>query len=753
MKDKRVYYTIILGLCYLLFFALGIKLFREPDLWWQLRTGEWILQNMEVPHTDDFSYTAAGVPWINIKWGFEVLAALFAKMVGVENLYLLQAIVNVVILFFMLKISKLFNSFDSWIAVAFTTSLAVIMVGLSAEYRMIGRPEMFSHLFTLVYIFLLEQWRRNTASQIIFLLIPLQCLWANTHEAFAIGIVIIVIYTAGMMLQKKMFSPSITNNNILKLATVLLLSIVSITINPNGVKLLASPFEIFSQVQQNKYTTELSGLSEQAVIAREVYLVAFAVLFLVGSIALQLIRKPNKTKQNPVVQFGIPYLLLLGAFMYLGYSAYRNLVFLSFILFPVWIYFFTLVYTAILKYGQKWQKPLYYVSAGAAVIFYIAVVSNRYYTFTGSRDNFGLGIPCNMHPQGVAAYIEKKQLQDKKCFSDYLTSSYLMWHLQPKFKTYIDLRDLDVYTTAFFNDYLHIINDYRYFLKADSINHFDYVVLQRTTSEMLHAFLYNDSIYACTYVDQVAAVYEKTDDFSRNDIFSYCNTVKQNSLSQIINHILNPFYSGINFSGTEANLLAAQYYTTTGRLDLAVQRIQQAFINPGLELDKVHNANGNLYMKRAIFETQLEKKNEYYTAAAVEYDAALLSNDKNTEARLGLGSAKFYLLNYADALQVFEEIIARDGKEPTALDNAIECCRALAKVFPHQKEEMVKRELKYCKMAYDINRQHPVAIMNLGLAYYKAGNKKESQRMLLQVEHNPLLSEAQRNIIREVLGK
>jgi len=70
--------------CYLIAFALSIKNFREPDLWWQIRTGEWILQNHSVPRVDVFSYTMQGAEWINIKWGFEVLAAIVSKLTGPE---------------------------------------------------------------------------------------------------------------------------------------------------------------------------------------------------------------------------------------------------------------------------------------------------------------------------------------------------------------------------------------------------------------------------------------------------------------------------------------------------------------------------------------------------------------------------------------------------------------------------------------------------------------------------------------------
>jgi hypothetical protein len=35
----------------------------DPDLWWHLRTGQWIVETGHVPHTDPFSFTRQGRPW------------------------------------------------------------------------------------------------------------------------------------------------------------------------------------------------------------------------------------------------------------------------------------------------------------------------------------------------------------------------------------------------------------------------------------------------------------------------------------------------------------------------------------------------------------------------------------------------------------------------------------------------------------------------------------------------------------------
>ncbi|MDD2421230.1 MAG: hypothetical protein PHU78_03670, partial [Heliobacteriaceae bacterium] len=47
----------------------------NPDIFWHLKAGEWILMNGYVPRVDPFSFTMAGQPWVAHEWLFEALLA------------------------------------------------------------------------------------------------------------------------------------------------------------------------------------------------------------------------------------------------------------------------------------------------------------------------------------------------------------------------------------------------------------------------------------------------------------------------------------------------------------------------------------------------------------------------------------------------------------------------------------------------------------------------------------------------------
>src|ERR1700685_1103751 len=90
-----------LAILFLGLFAWGAPNVIDPDVWWHLRTGEYITEYKTIPHTDPFSYTVAGKPWVAHEWltelgmyelqhhaGFGALIILFAAFIATAFLLL-----------------------------------------------------------------------------------------------------------------------------------------------------------------------------------------------------------------------------------------------------------------------------------------------------------------------------------------------------------------------------------------------------------------------------------------------------------------------------------------------------------------------------------------------------------------------------------------------------------------------------------------------------------------------------------------
>src|SRR5205823_4436620 len=55
---------------------------RDPDPYWQVATGRWILAHHAVPHQDVFSYTMNGAPWVAHEWLAELADAVLYDHFG-----------------------------------------------------------------------------------------------------------------------------------------------------------------------------------------------------------------------------------------------------------------------------------------------------------------------------------------------------------------------------------------------------------------------------------------------------------------------------------------------------------------------------------------------------------------------------------------------------------------------------------------------------------------------------------------------
>ncbi|HST79537.1 MAG TPA: hypothetical protein VLN58_13715 [Verrucomicrobiae bacterium] len=54
--------------------------FSDPDFYWHLKTGEYIVSNLSVPQVDPFAYTSIGKHWVAHEWLSEVIFYLVDRL-------------------------------------------------------------------------------------------------------------------------------------------------------------------------------------------------------------------------------------------------------------------------------------------------------------------------------------------------------------------------------------------------------------------------------------------------------------------------------------------------------------------------------------------------------------------------------------------------------------------------------------------------------------------------------------------------
>jgi hypothetical protein len=302
--------------------VLSLKSLREPDVWWMLKTGQMILETGSIMKSDIFSFTFEGVEWVNVKWGYEVLLAFIASIGGPEFLMILQVFATFLILWFAWKNYENFRQILGR-KVNEVPGLPIIISSMlllfAIEYRFLGRPEMTTHVMTGIFLLFIVGYRFRP-SKLIYAVIPLQILWANMHEAFGTGVVMLLGATLAMWVERSLAQRDMITDvhrpKELTLATVL--AVLGTAIHPSGTKMITHPFEIFTQINVNKYTTENAGFLDSNFWEYQAY-IAFAV-FAIGLVIMFLNHRQEAAKWylRPIVNFGLGYTGLFVAFFYLA---------------------------------------------------------------------------------------------------------------------------------------------------------------------------------------------------------------------------------------------------------------------------------------------------------------------------------------------------------------------------------------------------------------------------------------------------
>src|SRR3989339_520545 len=175
-KKLKSFIWISLGIMILLFLIVKI---REYDIWFHLRIGKYILENLSIPKLDPFSYTASSNLYIDSHWLYQIiLYAFYNFMGGAFGLFLFQTTIVLFTFYLLFKISNKSNFYISVVCILITLFISNI--------RFNYRPEILSYLFSLLFIFNIQNYSETKENKYLYILPVLQVLWVNNLFCFFI---------------------------------------------------------------------------------------------------------------------------------------------------------------------------------------------------------------------------------------------------------------------------------------------------------------------------------------------------------------------------------------------------------------------------------------------------------------------------------------------------------------------------------------------------------------------------------------
>jgi hypothetical protein len=417
----------------------------DTDLWGHIRFGQAVIAQRHLILQDPYSYTELGAPWSNHEWLTEVVMGAAYNTLGVVGLKLWKfACVATTMLLVVIGLAETRAT-----PTAQLNTLTIVAIAMMPQMEF--RPQLFTFvLFAAILVFLARDNFRGRAP--LWLVLPMMALWANLHGGFIMGIAAIALYagvtgiydlTAGAGLGRA-----------LRLGALTLAALVATMITPYGLATWSPVLHALRNPMTRIAVTDWQPLvfaiirQWQAHPAGVIYMLCavFLMVVFVATVGLE----PRGDD--------LPLVIIASVMCVAAFVAVRNLP-LAIIAcaLPVArhssLLFARLRERANQVAGTKFDapparsatSPWLAASIAAMLAAYSGIFSPRL-----RRDK--------PYPSGAVAFMDAHSLHGN-VLGDFGWGEYLIWHIAPASKVFIDGRYDTVYPYALIDRYIEFYFD------------------------------------------------------------------------------------------------------------------------------------------------------------------------------------------------------------------------------------------------------------------------------------------------------
>ncbi|MHB8769842.1 MAG: hypothetical protein ACYC7J_02500 [Syntrophales bacterium] len=205
---------------YVLFVEMYSSTVADYDLWGYLAFGRAFWET-GFPYRDLFSYTPTNPLWVYHEWLTGVLFYSVYRHAGEAGLQLLRYALILVTLYLIYRTALRRGGTPLSACFALVPAMLLMCYGYVPV-----RAQVFTYLFSILTIYILETFRSKQRWHVLFWLTPLMVLWCNLHGGFIAGLGLIGLYAAGEGLSGRSYIPLIGAGILAAAATV---------VNPYGI--------------------------------------------------------------------------------------------------------------------------------------------------------------------------------------------------------------------------------------------------------------------------------------------------------------------------------------------------------------------------------------------------------------------------------------------------------------------------------------------------------------------------------------
>ncbi len=410
-------------------FVMATREISDPDFWWHLRTGQYILETGSIPHTDVFSFTATGREWVTHEWLSEALIYTLFRAGGFSLL---------IVTFAGMITAAFALVYYRTEARPFLAGFVVLLGALAAMPTWGVRPQMLSLLFTSVFLLLLDRYQEKGDLKFAVPLIPLTILWVNLHSGFALGLALTAFYICGMIAEGFQYArPRINDDRVRNLLIIFVLCLLAVVANPNGARMYSYPFETLTSPAMQRYIQEW--------FSPDFHLIEFQpfALLLIALIAGALWAHARISATSVLL------VMILG---YASLRSARNIPIFALVAVPILVRQLAegLRTHGWLRDHVSFAPPPRAVGMlnSAFLLLLLGVIGLRVYAVASNQSK----VEQATFPTQAASLIQSQKLAPN-LYNSYAWGGYLIWRLYPQYRVFIDGR-ADVYGDRFIEDFL-----------------------------------------------------------------------------------------------------------------------------------------------------------------------------------------------------------------------------------------------------------------------------------------------------------
>ena len=157
----------------------------EPDVLLHLTTGRYVLDTGALPHTDIFSFTRFGEPWIMHEWLYQIIIYLVHEAVGITGIQIISAAILTAVIYLNKQNCRLIGASD---VTAWTSTILLFTTWI---FFVSNRPHIFTYLFVTLILHFFLRHRYKDEVKPLYVIPVTMILWVNIHGAYILGIVLL----------------------------------------------------------------------------------------------------------------------------------------------------------------------------------------------------------------------------------------------------------------------------------------------------------------------------------------------------------------------------------------------------------------------------------------------------------------------------------------------------------------------------------------------------------------------------------